>query len=70
MNLLLALPKKELSNDKHELTTTHTPQQNGTAERLNRTLIEGIRTMLADSKLPHSFWAETLSTYICVSTKS
>ena len=40
---------------KHELTTPHTPQQNGAAERLNRTLIEGVRTMLADSKLPHEF---------------
>ena len=48
---------------KHELTTPHTPQQNDAAERLNRTLIEGICTMLADSKLPHSFWAEALSIY-------
>ena len=46
---------------KHELTIPHTPQQNGVAERLNRTLIEGVRTMLADSKLPHRFWAEALS---------
>ena len=52
---------------KHELTTPHTPEQNGVAERLNRTLIEGVRTMLADSKLPHRFWAEALLTivYLC-----
>ena len=49
---------------KHELTTPHTPEQNGVAERLNRTLIEGVRTMLADSKLPHRFWAEALSTIV------
>ena len=49
---------------KHERTTPHTPQQNGIAERLNRTLIEGVRTMLADSKLPHRFWAEALSTMV------
>ena len=49
---------------KHEFTTPHTPQQNGAAERLNRTLIEGVHTMLAHSKLPHRFWAEALS--ICV----
>lgn len=33
---------------KHELMIPHTPQQNEVAERLNRTLIEGVRTMLAD----------------------
>jgi len=37
---------------KQELTIPHTPQQNGKAERLNRTLIEGVCTMLVDSKLP------------------
>ena len=47
---------------KHEFTTPHTPQQNGAAERLNLTLIKGVCTMLADSKLPHRFWAEALST--------
>ena len=55
---------------KHELMTPHTPQQNGAAERLNRTLIEGVRTMLADSKLPHSFWAEALSTYAYLRNRS
>ncbi|GJW10348.1 putative ribonuclease H-like domain-containing protein [Tanacetum coccineum] len=33
-------------------------QQNGVAERKNRTLIEAARTMLADSKLPTTFWAD------------
>ena len=47
---------------KHELTIPHTPQQNGVTGRLNRTLVEGVRIMLADSKLPHRFWAEALST--------
>jgi len=40
---------------KHELKTPHTPQQNGVAEQLNHTLIEGVHTMLFDSKLPHRF---------------
>ncbi|KAJ9558174.1 hypothetical protein OSB04_012788 [Centaurea solstitialis] len=39
-----------------------TPQQNGVAERRNRTLIEAARTMLADSKLPITFWAEAVNT--------
>ena len=29
---------------------------------MNRTLVETVQTMLADSRLPHSFWAEALST--------
>ncbi|GJU10834.1 putative ribonuclease H-like domain-containing protein [Tanacetum coccineum] len=33
-----------------------------TTERRNRTLIEAARTMLADSKLPTTFWAEAVST--------
>ncbi|GJR33876.1 putative ribonuclease H-like domain-containing protein [Tanacetum coccineum] len=32
------------------------------AERKNRTLIEAARTMLADSFLPNTFWAEAVST--------
>jgi len=55
---------------KQELTTPHTPQLNGTAERLNRTLIEGVHTMLADSKLPHMFWAEALSTCVYLRNRS
>ncbi|GJU71030.1 putative ribonuclease H-like domain-containing protein [Tanacetum coccineum] len=39
-----------------------TPQQNGVAEKKNRTLIEAIRTMLVDSKLPTTFWAEAVNT--------
>ncbi|GJV73796.1 retrovirus-related pol polyprotein from transposon TNT 1-94 [Tanacetum coccineum] len=39
-----------------------TPQQNRVAKRKNRTLIEAARTMLADSKLPTTFWAEAVNT--------
>nr|GFA49627.1 putative ribonuclease H-like domain-containing protein [Tanacetum cinerariifolium] len=38
-----------------------TPQQNGIAERKNRTLIEVARTMLVDSLLPILFWAEAIN---------
>ncbi|GJT53042.1 putative ribonuclease H-like domain-containing protein [Tanacetum coccineum] len=47
---------------KREYSVARTPQQNGVAERKNRTLIEAARTMLADSKLPKTFWAEVVST--------
>ncbi|GJT36132.1 retrovirus-related pol polyprotein from transposon TNT 1-94 [Tanacetum coccineum] len=38
---------------KREFSVARTPQQNGVAERKNRTLIEAARTMLADSLLPN-----------------
>ncbi|KAI3687049.1 hypothetical protein L1987_80739 [Smallanthus sonchifolius] len=45
-----------------QYSAPRTPQQNGVAERRNRTLIESARSMLADSKLPLTFWAEAVST--------
>ncbi|GJT13284.1 putative ribonuclease H-like domain-containing protein [Tanacetum coccineum] len=45
-----------------QYSVARTPQQNGVAERRNRTLIEAARTMLADSKLPTTFWAEAVNT--------
>ncbi|GKF93664.1 ribonuclease H-like domain-containing protein [Tanacetum coccineum] len=45
-----------------EFSNAITPQQNRVAERRNRTLIEAIRTMLVDAKLPVTFWAEAVNT--------
>lgn len=47
---------------RHELTAPHTPQQNGVAERMNRTLMESARSMMAHARLPNCFWAEAVST--------
>nr|GEV88483.1 hypothetical protein [Tanacetum cinerariifolium] len=47
---------------KREFSNAKTPQQNGVAERRNRTLIEAARTMLADAKLRVTFWAEAVNT--------
>ncbi|GJU44054.1 ribonuclease H-like domain-containing protein [Tanacetum coccineum] len=47
---------------KREFSVARTPQQNGVAERKNRTLIEAARTMLANLKLPTTFWAEAVNT--------
>ena len=55
---------------KHELTIPKCPEQNGVAERLNRTLVEMIRSMLADSEFPKSFWAEALATAIYLRNRS
>ncbi|GKC59303.1 putative ribonuclease H-like domain-containing protein [Tanacetum coccineum] len=45
-----------------KFSVARTPQQNGVAERKNKTLIEAARTMLIDSKLPTNFWAEVVNT--------
>ncbi|GJW23022.1 putative ribonuclease H-like domain-containing protein [Tanacetum coccineum] len=52
----------EMKGIKREFNVARTPQKNGVAERKNRTLIEAARTMLADSKLPTTFWAEAVNT--------
>ncbi|GKD80421.1 putative ribonuclease H-like domain-containing protein, partial [Tanacetum coccineum] len=48
--------------DLKKFSIARTPQQNGVVERKNRTLIEAAKTMLADSKLPTTFWAEAVNT--------
>jgi len=35
---------------------------NGIAERLNRTLMDLVRSMLKDAKVPQKFWAEAVVT--------
>ena len=40
----------------YEVTNANTPQENGVAERLNRTVLEMVRTMMFDSKLPKVHW--------------
>ncbi|GKC04191.1 putative ribonuclease H-like domain-containing protein [Tanacetum coccineum] len=45
----------EMKGIKREFCVARTPQQNGVAERKNKTLIEAARTMLVDSKLPTTF---------------
>ena len=44
------------------LTVPGTPQQNGVAERMNRTIMEKVRCMISNAKLDKSFWAEAAST--------
>ncbi|GJY47657.1 ribonuclease H-like domain-containing protein [Tanacetum coccineum] len=45
-----------------QFSVARTPQQNRVAERRNRTLIEVVRTMLANSKLTTTFWAKAVNT--------
>ena len=52
--------KKEGIKVQH--TAPYTPQQNGVAERKNRTLMEAARCMLIDAELDKRFWAEAVNT--------
>ncbi|KAI3435603.1 hypothetical protein D9Q98_001666 [Chlorella vulgaris] len=53
-----------------QTTNRYTPEQNGAAERLNRTLIEKVRPMLAESGLPKSMWAEAVVTASYIRNRS
>ena len=46
----------------HQTTVPYTPEQNGAAERLNRTLMERVRAMISDADLPAGLWAEAVLT--------
>ncbi|GJY10501.1 putative ribonuclease H-like domain-containing protein [Tanacetum coccineum] len=52
----------EMKGILRQFSVARTPQQNIVAGRRNRKLIEDARTMLADSKLPTTFWAEVVNT--------
>ena len=45
-------------------TVTNEPHQNGVAERANRTLDEGVTSMLEESHLPPSMWFHALSALV------
>ena len=46
----------------HQTTMAYSPQSNGKAERLNRTLMEKTRAMLSEANLPESLWGEAITT--------
>ena len=41
---------------RHELTIPKTPEQNGVAEHMNRTLVEATRSMLSNATYHPNFW--------------
>jgi transposase InsO family protein len=54
---------------KRELTTPYNPQQNGVAERKNKTIMETVKTMIHDQDLPMCLWAEAAMAAIYVQNR-
>lgn len=50
----------------HDTSVAYTPEQNGYIERDIRTIFEAGRTILIESKLPESLWAEAMNTAVYV----
>jgi transposase InsO family protein len=46
----------------HQLSVEYTPQQNGVAEKANRTIVKKAKLMLIESGLSRKYWAEAVST--------
>jgi hypothetical protein len=55
---------------KRELTTPYNAQQNGVAERKNRSIVEVAKVMIRDQNLPMHLWAEASSTVVYVQNRS
>ena len=45
---------------RRQLTTAYTPQQNGVAERKNRTILNMVRSLLNKGEVPKEFWPEAV----------
>ena len=54
----------------HQLTVPYSPEQNGVAERMNRTLMESARSMMAHAGLPNRYWAEAVATATYVKNRT
>nr|GFB85772.1 putative ribonuclease H-like domain-containing protein [Tanacetum cinerariifolium] len=59
----------EMKGIMRQYSVARTPQQNGIAERRNKTLTKAARTMLVDSELPTTFWVESVNTTCYVQNK-
>ncbi|CAL8992473.1 unnamed protein product [Prunus brigantina] len=49
-----------------QLTTPYTPQQNGVAERKNRTIVEMAKCLMLEKKISFEFWVEAVNTSVYI----
>ena len=54
----------------HQTTVPENPAQNGTAERMNRTILETARSVMCHAKVPQKFWAEAVNTAVYLRNRS
>lgn len=55
---------------RHQQTVPYSPEQNGLAERMNRTIVERAKSMMFDAELPKKYWAEAVATAVYLINRS
>jgi transposase InsO family protein len=53
-----------------QLTAAYTPQQNGVAERKNRTIMNMVRSLLTSRQVPKTFWPEGVNWAVHILNRS
>jgi transposase InsO family protein len=54
----------------HETTAPYSPDQNGVAERANRTIMERVKAIIAEAKLDKRLWMEIADTVVYLKNRS
>lgn len=54
----------------HQTSVSYTPEQNGSAERMIKTVVEKARYLMLDANLDEKFWAEAVNTTVYLRNKT
>ena len=55
---------------RRQFTCRYTPQQNGVAKRKNKHIAEVARALMSEKNVPHTYWAEAISTAIYIMNRT